>query len=84
VPPRGAKIEIGLKSFTMLSELPNKEGKLTLKLFPDDYDRARNAVDRLIKDMAEHDAALPPPHPHLRSLFDESEDVAGEVGRDNS
>ena len=71
---RGARIEIRLKSFTQLSELPNKEGKVILKIFPDDYDRAREAVDRLIKDMAEHAATLPPPHPPLRSLFDESED----------
>ena len=71
---RGAKIEIRLRSFTQLSELPNKEGKVILKIFPDDYDRARDAVDRLIKDMAEHAAALPPPHAPLRSLFDESDD----------
>ena len=56
---RGAKIEIRLKSFAQLSELPNKEGKLTLKLAPDDFERARDAVADLIKIMAEHNASLP-------------------------
>jgi hypothetical protein len=71
---RGAKIEIRLKSFTRLSELPNTEGKVILKIFPDDFEAARDAVERLQKAMAEHTASLPPPHPPLRSLFDESED----------
>ena len=71
---RGARIEIRLKSFARLSELPNKEGKLILKLFPDDFEIARDAVERLNKALAEHNASLPPPHPPLRSLFDESED----------
>jgi hypothetical protein len=76
---RGARIEIRLKSFARLSELPNKEGKLILKLFPDDFEAARDAVERLHKAMAEHNASLPPPHPPLRSLFDESEDETKEL-----
>ena len=71
---RGARIEVRLNSFAKLTEVPNQEGKIILKLFPDDFDRARDAVARLEKDMAEHQASLPPPHPPLRSLFDESED----------
>ena len=43
---RGSKIEIRLTSFTKLTELPNKEGKVVLKLFADDFDRAREAVAR--------------------------------------
>ena len=71
---RGAKIEIRLNSFAKLTEVPNREGKVVLKLFPDDFERARDAVAKIQKDMAEHTASLPPPHPPLRSLFDESED----------
>jgi hypothetical protein len=77
---RGSKIEIRLKSFTKLTELPNKEGKVVLKLFADDFDRARDAVARIEKDIADHNASLPPPHPPLRSLFDESEDDTKELG----
>ena len=71
---RGSKIEIRLNSFTRLTELPSNEGKITLKIERDDFDRARDAVDRIERDMSEHKATLPPPHPPLRSLFDESED----------
>lgn len=77
---RGSKIEIRLKSFTKLAELPNKEGKVVLKLFADDFDRARDAVARIEKDIADLNASLPPPHPPLRSLFDESEDDTKELG----
>ena len=71
---RGSKIEIRLNSFTRLTELPNSEGKITLKIERDDFERARDAVDRIERDMTEHKASLPPPHPPFRSLFDESED----------
>lgn len=71
---RGARIEIRTRSFTQLTELPNSEGKVTLKLQPDDFEAARDAVARLQKDMAEHGAAEPPPHTPVSSLFDDSED----------
>ena len=71
---RGAKIEIRLNSFAKLATVPNQEGKIVLKLFPDDFERARDAVARLEQDMAFTEASLPPPHPPLRSLFDESDD----------
>ena len=71
---RGAKIEIRMTSFSTLAQLPNKEGKLTLKLEPDDFDRAREAVEKLNKDLAEHRASLPPTHTSVSSLFDSSED----------
>ncbi len=76
---RGAKVQIRLKSVTRLSALPNSDGKLTLKISSDDFERARDAVERLQKDMAEHAASLPPPHPPLRSLFDNSEDETQEL-----
>ncbi len=75
---RGAKIEIRLKSFTQLSELPNKEGKVILKLVPDDFESAREAVQRLQKDMAELSSAAPQPHTPRRSLFDESDDESND------
>jgi hypothetical protein len=76
---RGAKIEIRTKSMATLAALPNKEGKLTMKLQPDDFDRGRAAVAQIEIDMKEYEATLPPPHPPLRSLFDESEDDTKEL-----
>ena len=78
---RGSRIEIRLNSFAKLTEAPNQEGKIVLKLFPDDFERARDAVARLEQDLVEHQASLPPPHPPLRSLFDESEDDTQELGQ---
>lgn len=76
---RGAKIEIRLKSLARISELPHNEGKITLKIVHDDFERARDAVDKLQKDMAEHIAALPPTHTPISVLFDESEDETKEL-----
>jgi len=70
---RSAKIEIRMKTFGVLAALPNQDGKLTLKLVRDDIERGERAVAALHQDMAEYAAELPPPHPPLRSLFDESE-----------
>jgi hypothetical protein len=71
---RGAKIEIRTKSFSTLAQLPNKEGKLTLKLSADDFDSARDAVDKLNKDLTEQRESLPPTHTPVSALFDESEE----------
>jgi len=72
---RGAKIELRMKSFARLAELPNSEGKLTLKLVRDDFDRGQAAVEQLQKDLAEHAASLPPPRTPVSQLFeDEIED----------
>jgi hypothetical protein len=76
---RGAKIEIRLTTFARLSELPNKEGKLILKLFADDFDRAKEAVAKLQKDMSEERASLPPTHTSVSALFDGSEDETQEL-----
>jgi hypothetical protein len=76
---RGSKIEIRLKSYAKLSEIPNTEGKVILKLFAADFDQARDAVAKLERDMAEEQAALPPPHQPLSSLFDGSEDDTQEL-----
>ena len=71
---RGAKIEIRMKSFAELAKLPNSEGKLVLKLAPDDHERARLAVEQLNKDLTEQKESLPPTRTPVSSLFDESED----------
>ena|SRR3982750_1497088 len=79
---RGAKIEIRTKTFTTLSTLPNKDGKLTLKLLPDDFDRASDAVDRLQKDLSQQNESLPPTHTPVSVLFDESEEETKRLDRD--
>jgi len=71
---RGAKIELRMKTFSKLSQLPYKDGKLTLKLERDDYERGEEAVVRLQKDMAEQQESEPPPHTPVSRLFDEEED----------
>lgn len=76
---RGAKIELRMKTFSKLSQLPYKDGRLTLKLERDDYERGEEAVARLQKDMAEQQESEPPPHSPVSRLFDESEDETREL-----
>lgn len=71
---RGAKIEIRTKTFSKLVEVPNKEGKITLKIERDDIERAAEAVAKLQKDVSEHTENLPPVHTPVSRLFDETED----------
>jgi hypothetical protein len=71
----GAKIEIRTKTFSKLAELPNNDGKLTLKLERDDFERGHGAVEQLQKDLKEHEASLPPAQTPVSSLFaDDTED----------
>ena len=77
---RGARIEIRTKTFSKLAELPHKDGKLTLKLVYDDFDRGQSAVEQLQKDLAAHADSLPPPRTPVSELFDEeSEDQTKEL-----
>ncbi|HXG83135.1 MAG TPA: hypothetical protein VNI84_03820 [Pyrinomonadaceae bacterium] len=69
----GARIEIRLKSFTKLSEVPNKDGKITLKLERDDFERGRQTVLELQKEINETREKLPPNRTPVSSLFDESD-----------
>lgn len=72
---RGSKIVIRTKSFAALAELPNQDGKVTLKLERDDFERGESAVAQLQKDIAGYQAELPPPHSPVSQLFeDETED----------
>jgi hypothetical protein len=75
----GSKIEIRLKDFTKLSQLPNKDGKVTLKIKKDDFERAKEAVAKLQKDLTEQRESLPPAHTPVSRLFDESEDETKEL-----
>lgn len=76
---RGARIEIRLKSFTRLSEVPNKDGKITLKLRRDDFERGEEAAARLQKDLREYQESLPPTRTPVSRLFDGSEDETKEL-----
>ncbi len=78
----GAKIEIRLKDFSQLSQLPNKDGKVTLKIKKDDFERAREAVAKLQKDLTEQREFLPPTRTPVSRLFDESEDETKELNED--
>ncbi|MEJ7622588.1 MAG: hypothetical protein WKF34_01210 [Pyrinomonadaceae bacterium] len=70
---RFAKIEIRLKSFALLAEIPSSEGKLTLKLTPDDVGRAGETVFELQRVMTETARELPPTHTLVSSLFTKDE-----------
>lgn len=76
---RGSKIEIRTRSMAKLKELPNSEGKVTLKIQADDFELARDAVAQLHKDMAEKADALPPTHTPVSVLFDASEEETQEL-----
>jgi len=69
----GAKIEIRLKSFAQLSELPNKDGKLILKIRRDDFERAEEAAAKLQKDMRQQQESLPPARTPVSRLFEDEE-----------
>ena len=67
----GAKIVIRTKTFTKLAELPSSDGKLTLKLVRDDFERGQGAVEQLQKDLTAHAESLPPAHTPVSQLFEE-------------
>lgn len=71
---RSAKIEIRTKTFSKLAEVPNKEGKITLKIERDDIERAEEAVAKLQKDLTEYEESLPPTRTPVSRLFDEDAD----------
>ncbi len=80
---RGAKIVIRTKTFAMLATLPNSDGKLTLKIERDDFERAESAVAQIQKDMSGYTDELLPPHTPIGELFrDESEDETVPLIRD--
>jgi len=76
---RGTKIEIRLKSFAKLTETPNKDGKISLKISRDDYGRAEEGVAKLQKDLSEHRQSLPPTHTPVSRLFDGDESETSDL-----
>lgn len=76
---RGAKIEVRTRSLAALAGIPNEQGKLTLKLDAEDFERGRDAVGQLERDMATTTAQIPPTHTPVSVLFDASEDETKEL-----
>jgi hypothetical protein len=74
-----AQIQLRLRNFTKLSQLPNHSGKVKLKIKREDFELARAAVIKLQKDLTEQHEFLPPAHSPVTSLFDGSEDDTKEL-----
>ncbi len=72
---RGAKIEVRTRTFAKLAELPNTDGKLTLKLVRDDFERAKSAVEQLQRDLTDEIESLPPPQTPVSQLFEDESEV---------
>ena len=71
----GAKIEVRTRTFSVLAALPNKDGRMSLKLIRDDFELGKTAVEQIQKDLAGYAADLPPTRTPVSQLFeDESED----------
>ena len=66
----GAKIEIRTRTFAALAALPNKNGKVTLKLIRDDFERGQKAVEQMQKDLT-YTGELPPSRTPVSQLFEE-------------
>lgn len=76
-----AKIQIRLKNFTKLSELPNESGKVKLKIKREDFELAQEAVEQILQYMSGVDVKelktindsndqLPPAQTSVNELFD--------------
>lgn len=76
---RAAKLEIRTKTLAAMAEFPNDDGKLVLKIKPEDFERAHDAVDKLQKDMATELAQIPPTHTPVSVLFDPGEEETKEL-----
>lgn len=70
----GAKIEVRLNTLAKFSELPNKNGRLILKVVREDYEEAERAAAKLQKDVQNHQLSLSEEQTPVRRLFDDSED----------
>ena len=70
-----AQIQIRLKNFTKLSQLPNYSGKVTLKIKREDYELAREAVAKLQKDLNEQGEFLLLEHSPVSRLFGDGEET---------
>ena len=80
----GAKIELRTKTFATLAALPNNNGKVTLKLVRDDFERGQGAVEQMQKDLTGYADELPPARTPVSDLFeDESEEETRTLRRSN-
>lgn len=77
---RGAKIEIRTRSLAAIAGLPNESGRIVLKLKAEDFERGREAVERLNRDIQSHEAQIPPAHTPVSVLFDPGEDETRKLG----
>jgi hypothetical protein len=67
----GAKIEIRLKSFTKVSEIPNQDGKVRLQISREDFIRADETVKKMIECLNERHDILPPMNVSVSELFED-------------
>lgn len=76
-----AQIQIRLKNFTKLSQLPNYSGKIRLNVKREDFDSAQTAVEQILRSINEADSLilngsgdareqLPPAQISVSDLFD--------------
>ena len=78
---RGSKIEIRTRSLAAMEGIPNEGGKITLKLKLDDFERGRDAAERMQRDVEGYVATLPPPQVSIASIIDGSEDDTEDLRR---
>lgn len=71
---RGSKIELRVKTFAKLTELPYSDGKLILKLDRADFERGENAVEELKRNMSDDPDFLSPARTPVSELFDDAAD----------
>ena len=80
----GAKIELRTKTFSTLAALPNNNGKVTLKLVRDDFERGQKAVEQMQKDLTGYADELTPTRTPVSQLFeDESEEETKTLRKSN-
>lgn len=74
----GAKIDIRLKSFAKVSEIPNQDGKIRLQISREDFIRADETVRKMTECLNERRDILPPSNVSVSELFeDETKELKG-------
>ena len=79
-----AQIQLRLRNYSTLNQLPNYDGKVKLKIKRQDFELAQNAVEQTLRLMSEDDSAvlpesensnkeLPPAQTSVSELFDTEE-----------
>jgi hypothetical protein len=67
----GTKIEIRLKSFTKVSEIPNEGGKIRLQISREDFIQAEETVSKMHECLNERRDSLPPSNVSVSELFED-------------